>query len=79
MVIRRAWLDSRIIYLSNGEYRLQNSQTVKQFKYAWAVKQNVWNETENRERDRGETLKTLTPRFTDFFTDSEKKTDCFAV
>ena len=23
--------------------------------------------------------KTLTPRFTDFFTDSEKKTDCFAV
>ena len=24
-------------------------------------------------------LKTLTPRFTDFFTDFEKKTDCFAV
>ena len=23
-------------------------------------------------------LKTLTPRFTDFFTDFEKKTDCFA-
>ena len=23
--------------------------------------------------------KTLTPRFTDFFTDFEKKTDCFAV
>ena len=50
---------------------------------------------ENRERDWGETLsphtphelvrfalrarKTLTPRFTDFFTDSEKKNDCFAV
>ena len=49
--------------------------------------QKVWNEAENRERDWGETLsaceararKTLTPRFTDFFTDFEKKTDCFAV
>ena len=57
------------------------------FKYARAVKQKVWNEAENRERDWGETLlaceararKTLTPRFTDFFTDFEKKTDCFAV
>ena len=44
----------------------------------------VWNEAENRERDWGETgrlraRKTLTPRFTDFFTDFEKKTDCFAV
>ena len=27
------------------------------FKYARAVKQNVWNEAENRERDWGETLK----------------------
>ena len=64
-----------------------------------AVKQKVWNEVENRERDWGETLffslashalrtcearalrarKTLTPPFTDFFTDFEKKTDCFAV
>ena len=26
-----------------------------------------------------ERLKTLTPRLTDFFTDFEKKTDCFAV
>ena len=66
--------------------------------YARAVKQKVWNEAENRERDWGETLfslashalracearalrarKTLTPRFTDFLTDFEKKTDCFAV
>ena len=53
----------------------------------------MWNEAENRERDWGETLKfflacearavrarkTLTPRFTDFFTDFEEKTDCFAV
>ena len=51
------------------------------FKYARAVKQKLWNEAENRERDWGETLKrracealsfrarkTLTPRFTDSFT-----------
>ena len=39
-------------------------------------KQKVWNEAENGERDWGETL---TPRFTDFFTDFEKKTDSSAV
>ena len=79
-------------------------KTVRIFAYSStrAVKQKVWNEAENRERDWGETLKirffslashalracearalrarkTLTPRFTDFFTDYEKKTDCFAV
>ena len=78
--------------------RLQNSPYFCVFKYARAVKQKVWNEAENRERDWGETLfslashalracearalrarKTLMPRFTDFFTDFEKKTDCFAV
>ena len=72
--------------------RLQNSPYFCVFKYARAVKQKVWNEAENRERDWGETLKiracearvlrarkTLTPRFTNFFTDFEKKTDCFAV
>ena len=46
--------------------RLQNSPYFCVFKYARAVKQKVWNET-------------LTPRFTDFFTDFEKKTDCIAV
>ena len=76
--------------------RLQNCPYFCVFKYAQAVKQKVWNEAENRERDWGETLKffpvashalwacearalrarkTLTPRFTDFFTDFEKKTD----
>ena len=64
------------------------------FKYARVVKQKVWNEAENRERDGGETLKirprptqaralrarkTLTLRFTGFFTDFEKKNDCFSV
>ena len=59
-------------------------------KYARAV----WNEAENRERDLGRDAlsphracdsralrarETLTARFTDFFTDFEKKTDCFAV
>ena len=67
--------------------RLQNSPYFCAFKYARAVKQKVWNEAENRERDWGETLsaceararKSLTPRFTDFFTDFEKKSDCFSV
>ena len=68
--------------------RLQNSPYFCVFKYARAVKQKVWNEVENRERDWGawacearaaRERKTLTPRFTDFFTDFEKKTDCFAV
>ena len=35
--------------------RLQNSPYFCAFKYARAVKQKVWNETENRERDWGET------------------------
>ena len=73
-------------------FRLQNSLNFCVFKYARAVKQKVWNEAENRERD-WETRffflsvffslsrevralrapKTLTPRFTDFFTVFEKK------
>ena len=59
--------------------RLQHSPYFCVFKYARAVKQKVWNEAENRERDWGETLracetraprgrKTFTPRFIDFFT-----------
>ena len=62
--------------------RLQNSPYFCVFKNARAVKQKVWNEAENRERDWGETpygRKTLTPRVTDFFTDFEEKTDYFAV
>ena len=35
--------------------RLQNSSYFCVFKYARAVKQKVWNEAENRERDWGET------------------------
>ena len=58
--------------------RLQNSPYFCAFKYARAVKQKVWNETENRAR-LGRDAKTLTARFTDFFTDFEKKNDCFAV
>ena len=69
--------------------RVQNSPYFCVFKYPRAVKQKVWNEAENRERDWGERLracetravrarKTLTLRFTDFFTDFEEKTDCFA-
>ena len=50
--------------------RLKNSPYFCEFKYTRAVKQKVWNEAENGERDWGETL---TPRFTDFFADFEKK------
>ena len=58
--------------------RLQNSPYFCVFKYARAVKQKVWNEGENRERDWGETRalrarNTLTPRFADFVTDFEEK------
>ena len=58
--------------------RLQNSPYFCAFRYARAVKQKVWNEAENRAR-LGRDAKTLTARFTDFFTDFEKKNDCFAV
>ena len=52
--------------------RLQNSPYFCVFKYARAVQQKVWNEARAiRAR------KTLTPRFTDFFTDLEKKNRLF--
>ena len=49
-----------------------------QVRKARAVKQKVWNEAENRERDLCEARglcarKTLTARFTDFFTDYDEK------
>ena len=77
--------------------RLQNSLYFCVFKYTLAVKQKVWNEAENSDRDWGETLRFffLSPHtplvrvmlmrlararlFIDFFTDFEKKPDCFAV
>ena len=53
---------SRSYHVSNNtkqwkKTRLQNSPYFCVFKYARAVKQKVWNEAENRERDWGETLK----------------------
>ena len=59
-------------------FRLQNSPYFCLFKYAREVKQKVWNEAESEARA-PRAGKTLTPRFTDFFTHFEKKTDCFAV
>ena len=41
----------------SGKARLQNRPYFCVFKYARAVKQKVWNEAKNRERDWGETLK----------------------
>ena len=75
---------SSLIACFTAGSRLRKSLNFCVVKYAWAVKQKVWNEVETREWDWGETLraceveararKTLTPRFTDFFTDFEKKT-----
>ena len=45
------------IGLSHGVIRLQSSPYFCVFKYARAVKQKVWNEAENSERDWGEMLK----------------------
>ena len=73
-------------YFRNSFYdRLQNSPYFCVFKYARAVEQKVGNEAENRERDLGRACdtralrvrKTLTPHFTDFFTDFEKKNRLF--
>ena len=52
--------------------RLQNSPYFCVFKYARAVKRAC-------EARALRARKTLTPRLTDFFTDFEKKNDCFAV
>ena len=58
--------------------RLQNCPYFCVFKHARAVKQKVGNEAENRERDWGrERLARFAPRFTDFFTDFEKKNRLF--
>ena len=61
--------------LNRSQHRLQNSPYFCVFKYARAVKQKVAACEALTPRAR----KTLTPHFTDFFTDFEKKTDCFAV
>ena len=57
--------------------RLQNSPYFCVFIYARAVKQKVWNEAENRELGGGERPHILTPCFTDFLTDFEKKKRLF--
>ena len=61
------------------------------FKYARTVKQKVWNEAENRERDCGRDaygrvrlarfacVRLLRHALPSFFTDFEEKTHCFAV
>ena len=70
--------------------RLQNSPYFWVFKYARAVKGGL-KQRARLGRDAKNTFffslasharsarKTLTPHFTDFFTDFEKNTDCFAV
>ena len=80
-------LQIKLKFIANTFFtRLQNSPYFCVFKYARTVKQKVWNEAENRERDLRDygrvrlarfARKTLTPLFNDFFTDFEKKTRLF--
>ena len=51
----------RLTRISPQSCGLQNSLYFCVFKYARVVKQKVWNEAENRERDWGETLFFLSP------------------
>ena len=69
------------VYCFRRGRRLQFYPYFCEFKYTRAVKQKVWNEAENREREARalRARETLTSRFSDFFTDFEKTTDCFAV
>ena len=46
-----------ITAIDHKRARLQDSPYFCVFKYVRAVKQRVWNEVENSERDLGETLK----------------------
>ena len=65
--------------------RLQNSQYFCVFKYTRAVKQKVWNEAENRERDWVQTLasfarvRLLRHALSISLLILRKKTDSFAV
>ena len=54
--LRRQWREATICWIMI-ERRLQNSPYFCAFKYARAVKQKVWNEAENRERDLGRDTK----------------------
>ena len=76
MAARRYEISLRVLI-----FRLQNSPYFCVFRYARAVKQKVWNEAENSRACEARALrrarKTLTPRFTDFFTDFEKKNRLF--
>ena len=68
--------DTKFLFECWKIFRLQNSPYFCVFRYARAVKQKVWNEAENSRACEARALgarKTLTPRFTDFFTDFEKK------
>ena len=48
------WIAAIIRLALNFTLRLQNSPYYCVFKYVRAVKQKVWNEAENRERDWGD-------------------------
>ena len=69
---------------SRGSDSGVDCKTARIFSYSSRREQSnklkLWNEAENRERCEARALrprKTLTPRFTDFFTDFEKKARLF--
>ena len=75
-------VDSLTVRLNSHEIvELLDCKTVRIFAYSSKREQsNKRSGTRLKtESETGERRKTLTPRFTDFFTDFEKKTDCFAA
>ena len=54
-------VELELVWLGLYGFRQQNSPYFCVFKYARAVKQKVWNEADNRERDWGETVSFLLP------------------
>ena len=69
-------------FRSKERPRLQNSPYFCVFKYTRAVKQKVWNEAENRERDLARDVshvRLLRHALPISWLISRKKTDCFAV
>ena len=71
-----------------GDVQIVDCKTVRIFAYSSKREQSnkrsgtrlkTESETGERQFFFSRARKTRTPRFTDFFTDFEKKTDCFAV
>ena len=73
----------RIIYLTSSQLKQEQAPVVQKVDPdvdCKTVRIFVYSSTREQSNKRfGTRLKTHTPLFTDFFTDFEKKTDCFVV